>query len=326
MADVARAAGVAPMTVSNCYLAPERVHPETLAKVTAAAKKLGYVRNRLAGGLASGRSHVIGVTVPSLSNSNFVGLIKGLEDRLSNLGYQLMLSVATNQDKEFAAVRTFVERRVDGIVLTGIEHSHATIGMLKAGSIPVVETWSLNGPFIDMGVGFSLYDSARQMVEQMITRGYKKVGFAGLEPRDTTRYKERQRGFRDAMEHAGLSGDLAAFGEESMGFSAGKVTLERLLDQEPEMDAMFCVTDVVAAGVLFECARRNWSVPDRLAVCGYGDYEIASEISPRLTTVRSPSYEMGSMAATLLVDRASGSAQEKSVRDVGYQLVFRESL
>jgi LacI family gluconate utilization system Gnt-I transcriptional repressor len=326
MADVAREAGVAPMTVSNCYRAPAKVRPETFARVAAAAIKLGYVRNLMAGGLASGRSQVVGVTVPSLQNSNFIGTIQGLEDRLSQLGYQLMLTVASNAAKEAAAVHAFVERRVDGIVLTGVEHDPSTVQTLHQAAIPVVETWNLKGPFIDMGVGFSVYDAARQMTQHILACGYRKVGFAGLEPRDTVRFLERQRGFQDALAEAGLRSDLLAYGTESMGFSAGKLALDTLLALEPGLDAMFCVTDVVAAGVLFECVRRRWSVPGRLGIAGYGDYEISSETSPKLTTVRSPVYEMGVAAADMVIDKLANPRLARRVLDIGYRLMLRESL
>ncbi|MDB5826263.1 MAG: transcriptional regulator, LacI family [Variovorax sp.] len=227
--------------------------------------------------------------------------------------------------REHAAVRASVERRVDGIVLTGTQHDEAMVSLLKNAGVPVVETWSLKGPFLDMGVGFSLYDAAHQMAQHILSRGYRKVGFAGLEPRDTLRFLERQTGFQDALRQAGLRHDLLAFGTESMGFSAGKVAMEKLLEIEPGLDAIFCVTDVVAAGVLFECVRRGWSVPGKLGIAGYGDYEIASETSPKISTVRSPAYEMGVAAADLVVDRLTTSVSTSKVLDVGYELMLRES-
>jgi len=326
MSDVAKLAGVAPMTVSNCFRASSRVHPETLAKVTAAAKKLGYVRNMVAGGLASGRSQVIGVLVPSLQNSNFAQTLQGLQDRLHVLDHQLMLAVATTPEREEASVRTFIERRVDGIVLTGVEHDPATIGLLRSSGVPVVETWSLRGPFIDMGVGFSLYDAAREMVALMVERGYRRIGFAGFNPPMADRFHERQRGFQDAMKAAGLRSDLLAYADQSAGFAAGRHALEALLAKEPKLDGLFCATDILAAGAIFECARRRWSVPGRLGIAGYGDYEIASELTPKLTTVSTPGYEMGVAAADMLVEKLAGDAPRERVRDVGYALALRDSV
>lgn len=325
MSDVAKAAGVAPMTVSNCYRAPSKVRPDTLAKVAAAARKLGYVRNLVAGGLASGRSNVVGVLVPSLQNSNFFTMVDGLEDRLSAQGYQMMLSVAKNRASEQSAVRALVERRVDGIVLTGAEHDPGTEAMLRAAQIPIVETWSLKGPFIQMGVGFSLYDAAREITEYLLHKGYRKIGFAGFNPHQSARFHERQRGFQDALAAAGLPSDLLAYSDEARGFSAGTIVLEQLIRKEPGLEAVFCVTDVLAAGVIFECMRRGWKVPDRLAVAGYGDYEIASEMTPAITTVRTPGYEMGVAAAQLLADSLANGIVTSEVVNVGYTLKIRGS-
>lgn len=326
MGDVARLAGVAPMTVSNCYRAPGKVRPDTFAKVEAAARKLGYVRNLVAGGLASGRSQAVGVLVPSLQNSNFIEMVQGLEDRLSSLDHHLMLSVAPTRDKELASVRTFIERQADGIVLTGVEHDAATVDLLRRARVPVVETWrSLHGPLIDMGAGFSLYDAAFDIVTIMIGKGYRRIGFAGLNPPQTERFFERQRGYQDAMRRAGLRDDLLAFSEQPQGFRAGRITLESLLAQEPALDAIFCATDVLAVGALFECMRRGWPVPGRLGIAGYGDYEIASEVTPTLTTVRTRGYDMGVAAANLIVDdHADGAAD--TMLDVGYEVIERNSL
>jgi LacI family gluconate utilization system Gnt-I transcriptional repressor len=252
-------------------------------------------------------------------------MVDGLQDRLAAQGYQMMLSVAKDSAAEESAVRTFIEQRVDGIVLTGIEHTAMTVAMLRAAALPVVETWSLRGPFIQMGVGFSLYDAARELTEYLVRQGYRKIGFGGFEPHHSARFLERQRGYQDAMRAAGLRDDLLAYCNDALGFSGGAVILAQLLSQEPAMDAVFCVTDVLAAGAIFECVRRGWPVPDRLAVAGYGDYEIASEITPAITTVRTPGYEMGGAAANLLTECLARNAMGSEVVNVGYTLKIRES-
>ncbi|ACD14513.1 MULTISPECIES: LacI family DNA-binding transcriptional regulator [Burkholderiaceae] len=321
MQDVATLAGVAPMTVSNCYRVPDKVHPQTLARVLEAAAKLGYTRNRIAGNLASGRSQVVGVLVPSLENSNFIGMIQGLEDRLHQLDHQLMLAVTPTADRELDSIRTFIERRIDGVVLTDVQHSRDTVDLLRNARLPTVETWSLKGPFIDMGVGFSLYDAAFDMTNLMIEAGYRRIGFAGFTPASTERFLERQRGFEDALRRANLRHDVHAYTEQSEGFAGGRITLNALLREEPELDGVFCGTDILAAGMIFECMRRGWRVPGRIGIAGYGNYQIASEITPKLTTVATPGYEMGVAAAEMLVGRLVGAAPAPVIRDVGYRLI-----
>lgn len=160
----------------------------------------------------------------------------------------------------------------------------------------------------------------------MVERGYRRIGFASFNPPMADRFHERQRGFQDAMKAAGLRSDLLAYADQSDGFAAGRIALEALLTKEPKLDGLFCATDVLAAGAIFECARRRWSVPGRLGVAGYGDYEIASELTPKLTTVSTSGYEMGVAAADMLVEKLSGDAPRERVRDVGYALALRDSI
>jgi LacI family gluconate utilization system Gnt-I transcriptional repressor len=325
MSDVARRAGVSPMTVSNAFQQPDKVRPETRERVFAASTELGYVPNLIAGNLASGRSRVIAAIVPSLRNSNFARMIQGLTDQLEKHGYELVLATADTSEREIEAVTTFLGRRVDGVVLTGTEHSQQVRFLLDAAQLPVVETWNLDGPVIDMAVGSCNYQAARQMAEMMIGRGYRYIGFAGYEPRDR-RFRERQRGFQDALNAAGLRRDLLFFGPETLGFSGGRLALDHLLGLEPNLQALFCVTDIFAVGAIFECMRRGWPVPERLAVTGYGDFEIASEVPPGLTTISTRGYAIGSTAAELLVSKAERRAVAEPIRDVGYEMVMRGSI
>jgi LacI family transcriptional regulator, gluconate utilization system Gnt-I transcriptional repressor len=325
MSDVARAAGVSLMTVSNAFQQPKKVRAETRERIFAAAAELGYIPNLIAGNLASGRSRVIAAIVPSLRNSNFARMIQGLTDHLEHRGYELLLAVADTPERQLAAVTTFLGRRVDGLLLTGTEHSPEVRSLLEAARIPVVETWNLDGPFIDMAVGFSNYEAARALTELMISRGYQHIGFAGFEPRDL-RFRERQRAFQDALSAAGLRNDLLFFGPESLGFSGGRAALDHLRQREPRLQAMICVTDIFAVGALFECMRRGWPVPERFALAGYGDYEIAAEVPPGLTTVRTRGYAIGGVAAELLVEKVETGFVAEATHNVGYELVLRGSL
>jgi LacI family gluconate utilization system Gnt-I transcriptional repressor len=195
MSDVARRAGVSLMTVSNAFQQPGKVRPETRARVFDAAAELGYIPNLIAGNLASGRSRVIAAIVPSLRNSNFARMIQGMTDQLEKHGYELLLATADTPEREVKAITTFLGLRVDGLVLTATEHSRDVRSLLEAARLPVVETWNLDGPYIDMAVGFSNYQAARQMGELMIGRGYRHIGFAGYEPRDV-RFRESLPRFR----------------------------------------------------------------------------------------------------------------------------------
>lgn len=133
-------------------------------------------------------------------------------------------------------------------------------------------------------------------------------------------------GFQAAMQEAGLRDDLLFLAPESAGFAGGRLALEVLLRKEPKLQGLYCVTDVVAAGVLFECMRRGWSVPERFSVAGYGDYEIAPEVPPGLTTVKTNGGAIGRTAGELLVRKIETGQVESPVRHVPYEIVIRHSM
>ncbi len=325
MKDVARQAGVSVMTVSRSFSSPNRVNAETRARVLKSAVALDYFPNLVAGNLSSGRSRTVAAVVPSIRNSNFSTFVEGLGDALSAANFHLILAVAPTPARELEVVRALIGRRPEGIALTGTHHRRETVRLLKAARLAVVETWELGGPFVDSAVGFDAYDAARSMTGLLIRKGHRRIGYADFDIRGEKRFSERRRGFQDAMKTAGLRSDLIATVTEASGFAAGRHALEQLFAIEAELQAIFCVTDVVAAGVMFECARRRWSIPQQLAVAGFGDFQISRELAPTLTTIQTRGHDIGRVAGKLLTQRLEGGLYENRIEDVGFELVERES-
>ncbi|MBP7565309.1 MAG: LacI family DNA-binding transcriptional regulator [Burkholderiaceae bacterium] len=326
MADLAAAAGVSPMTVSNCFKHPHKVQVATRKKVLETAAALGYVPNLIASSLASGNSRMIAALVPSLRNSNYARTLKGLGDHLHNRGYELLLAEADDPVREEKVLRGLLGRRPAGIVMTGGEHSQLSIELIRQSGVPVVETWRHAEPSVDMAVGFSLFDAARDIANMMVRKGLRHIGWAGHDEPSSERYVQRQLGFQQAMNDAGLRADLVFLAPESSGFAGGRLAMEALLRQEPRLQGLCCVTDVMAAGALFECMRRGWSVPERFSVAGYGDYEIAAEVPPGLTTVKTNGAEIGRAAAEMLLQKIETGHVESTVRQIPYEIVIRHSL
>lgn len=156
LGDVARLAGVSPITASRALNTPDQVAPDKLARVREAVARTGYVPNRLAGGLASARSRLVAAVVPTIAGPVFMEMVQSLTSALADAGYQLMLGQSGyTESREDALLEAIIGRRPDGIVLTGIMHSPEGRRRLLASGIPVVETWDLTPTPIDMLVGFS---------------------------------------------------------------------------------------------------------------------------------------------------------------------------
>lgn len=332
MSDVAQAAGVSLMTVSRVYKRPSAVSKVTRERVLSEGERLGFVPNLLAGNLASGRSAMIGIVVPSLRNSNNASSIQGMSDCLREASYQFMITnTGYSLDDERSAVEAFIRRRPDGLVLTGTRHSEETHALLRSSGLPVVEVWETEGPIIDMATGFDNYAAGGEIARYLVAKGYARIGYVDYPVQGLRRYEARRQGALDALRAAGLEADLVVAPsvtsdamEELSSYRGGANGLERLLAQG-EIRAVLCASDLLGVGVIFEAQRRGLKVPDDLAVAGFGDFEIAAEVPPGLTTVRTHGYKMGWAAAEMLLARIEGRPVADPIRNVGYTLVPRAS-
>jgi LacI family gluconate utilization system Gnt-I transcriptional repressor len=332
MSDVAQAAGVSLMTVSRVYKNPTTVSDGTRERVLSAGERLGFVPNMLAGNLASGRSSMIGIVVPSLRNSNNASSIQGMADCLRDASYQFMITnTGYSLEDERSAVEAFIRRRPDGLVLTGTRHSDETRAMLRSSGLPVVEVWETEGPIIDMATGFDNYAAGGDIARYLIGRGYDRIGYIDYPVAGLRRYDARRKGALDAFREAGLQIEIIASSslahdatDEISSFRYGSSALGRLLEIGG-VTAALCASDLLAVGVIFEAQRRGLSVPADVAVAGFGDFELAAEVPPGLTTVRTHGYKMGWAAAEMLLARIEGKPVSEPVRNVGYTLVPRAS-
>ncbi|MBB4105962.1 LacI family DNA-binding transcriptional regulator [Allorhizobium borbori] len=327
MSDVARVLGVSPMTVSNSFRNPHLVTDATRQKVIETATKLGYVPNTIAGNLVSGQSKVIAVMTPSIRHSSFADMIDALEQSLAKEGYSLIMSLVETREREVEALRALIGRRVDGVVIAGeLQDATARELVVKSGT-PVVETWHLHENMTDMSAGFSEHDAAADAVRFMIEAGRRRIGMIGYHPSTNRRLIERINGFRTAMNEAGgNSANVVLMDASINGYEAGAKGILQLIDVLPEIDGVFCMTDILAVGAMFESTRLGWPVPGRLAIMGYGDYDIAAQIPPGLTTIHTPGVEIGVESASLLLDRLAQKPGIAHQRRVAYRLVSRGSV
>lgn len=327
LGDVARIAGVSPITASRALNTPDQVAPEKLARVREAVARTGYVPNRLAGGLASARSRLVAAVVPTIAGPVFMEMVQSLTSALADAGYQLMLGQSGYaESREDALLEAIIGRRPDGIVLTGILHSPEGRRRLLASGIPVVETWDLTPTPIDMLVGFSHTEAAAAVARHLHAKGRCRPALLSA---DDERALRRNRGFVDEALRLDLVREAAEIpvlrvpAPTTLG--SGRSGLARLLAEWPEVDAVFCSSDMLALGVLIEAAARGIAVPQQLAVVGFGDLGFAADTQPALSTVRIDGTGIGQRAARFIVDRADGRATGEKVVDLGFRVIERGS-
>ena len=319
--DVARLAGVAPITASRALNAPAKVSAEMLRRVTDAVSQTGYVANRVAGGLASAKSRLIAALVPTIAGPVFLEMIQSLTEALGERGYQMMLGQSGYPGlHEDALLDAIIGRRPDGIVLTGIVRSAAGRKRLLGSGIPIVETWDLSPRPLDMLVGFSHKEVGRAAADFLFSKGYRRLAVVSGDDERATRRREA------------FIARARALGCQSIGLAvvpavttlgSGRRALVALLDSSARIDAVFCSSDLLALGVMTEAQSRGIDIPKQLAVMGFGDLDFAADLNPALTTLRVDGRTIGREAARFVTDRAAGRPIASPVIDVGFSIVER---
>jgi LacI family gluconate utilization system Gnt-I transcriptional repressor len=326
--DVAALAGVAPITASRALNTPKAVSEQILLRVKNAVEQTGYVPNMLAGGLASRKSRLVAAVIPTISGNVFLEMVQSLTSSLAACGYQLMLGQSGYEDsREDQLLETIIGRRPDGVVLTGIMRSAQGRQRLLTSGIPVVETWDLTPNPIDMLVGFSHEKVGEAVARYLHARGKRRV--ATLSANDQ-RAQRRMKAFSDTAVSLGMTapGETAVPGwllTAPTNVGMGRAGVRELLARHPDVDALFCSSDMVALGVLTEAQAQGIDVPGRLAVVGLGDLSFSRDLHPALTTVRIDGARIGATAAKFIVDRSEEREVRDGIVDIGFSIVERDS-
>ena len=303
MADVAREAGVSAMTVSRALKDGGSVTDKTRDKIMRTVKDLGYVLDLSAGALSSKQTGFVSVIIPSLNNSNFSDSAHGISDVLSEDGLQILLGYTDySVEREEQLIETMLKRRPEGIIVTGGVHTPRARKLLESAMSPVIETWDLPENPINHVVGFSNAATIEDMVDRLVARGYRRIAFIeGSSERDT-RGHDRRGGYERAVQTLNLGrSHVVSMGDPPITIEHGGQALVRLLDEWPEVEAVICVSDLSAFGAIMECHRRGLDVPGRLAIAGFGDFEVARYCWPSITTVSVECSEIGRQAGDLML-------------------------
>ncbi|MBD8576677.1 LacI family DNA-binding transcriptional regulator [Pseudomonas syringae] len=323
--DVAKVAGVSPITVSRALSRPELVTERTRQRVMEAVRQTGYVSNMMAGSLASNKSRLVAIFVPTIANSIFADTVQALMDRLTDAGYQTLLGLTGySPEQEEKLLETILGRRPDGIVLTGTLHTEASRLRLAQSGIPVVESWDLTADPLDMLVGFSHEQVGQAVARHLLARDYRRFSVITLaDPRGLRRCNS-------------LIGELANHGVDEVPvqimtppatLKTGRDGLCQLLGQGATPQVVVCSSDTIAQGVLAEAASRGLRVPQDLAVMGFGDLSSAAQVYPALSTVRVDGRMIGEHIAQALLNRFDSvdNVLDPVRIDSGFSIIDRQT-
>ncbi|RWK53816.1 LacI family DNA-binding transcriptional regulator [Mesorhizobium sp.] len=325
IADVARKAGVGAITVSRALREPGRVSEDLRRQIQAAVDELGYLPDPNARALASARAEVFGVLVPSLTNSVFAEVLRGIYDSLSDSSYRIQFGNTHYSGlEEERLLQVFGPQRPAALIVAGIDQTPISRRLLETAGCPVVQVMETGPDPVDMMVGFSHLDGGRVATEHMIEMGYRRIGFIGA--RMDPRSQRRLAGYRAAMEAAGLfDARLVTTTPVPSSVTLGRELFRDALAKMPTLDGIFCNNDDIALGALFECHRASIAVPKTIGITGFNDLDMMEVAFPSVTSVRTPRYEIGRLSVAMALAAIAGKRPQQPVVDLGFELKCRES-
>lgn len=324
LSDIARECGTSLATVSRALSQPSLVQPETLERIRAAARRLGYVPNRKARALVSGQSSTIGVVVPTLNSAIFSVALQEMQRAFSANGYQLLVaSHEYDSAAEAAALAQLVSHGVDGLVVVGAARPQTAWRIIEAAAVPLVQMWEGSDGFDSVVVDNRL---AGQLVgEHLVALGHRHIGVVCGSLRNNDRQRARLEGVRAALAAADVELPAPAVSEQPLVIAAGRSGCAALLELVPRPTAIIGTVDLLAIGAMIEAQGRGIQVPDGLSVVGIDNVDFAAHVSPSLTTVHIPAAEIGAETAARMLSLLDEPETPPQRRQLLIDLVIRHS-
>ena len=321
--DVARKAGVSKSTVSRVLNNSAKISEETRGRVLNAANELNYEPNIIARSLSKNKTFTIGVILEDILNPFFSAVAKGIETALKASGYSMILTSSDfDYENEMKLTRMLIQYKVDGILLTPVNHDGETVSFLKERGIPF---FIMNSRSEDKEVSWidsDNYQGGLMATRHLLSLGHSK--FLCLRHMAIDGSRLRFEGFKAAITEAGLSmSDQIILGDAHSRRDGYELTGRFIDENGPGAmpSAVIAVNDTVAIGVIEALLERDLQIPEHVSVIGYDDINISSLIRVPLTTIYQPKFRMGEIAASQLVDKI-----ERAERGVARQFLIQPKL
>lgn len=306
--DVAAHSGVSIISASRVMRNAPNVSKALREKVEHSAQVVGYRRNRIAGSLRGQTTDLVTVIVPSMSNHVFPNIVDGIDDALQGSQLRLVLGMTKYNDaSEEAILRDMLTWNPAGVILSGLEHSDKTKEMLAHFTGPIVEVMDTDGDAINMAVGTSMVDAGTMIAAHLVAKGYKRIAYVGAWGERPKRSAKRRVAFEAELARLGTPLITSVILEGESSLERGSEGLQQLLARNLNIDAVFFANDDLALGALFYCQSNGIAIPGDIALAGFNGIELCQSITPRLTTVATPRYEIGRMAGELVRKHIEGA-------------------
>ena len=325
--DVAKEADVSVSTVSRVFNDPDKVSPDTRARVREAVEQLNYQPSRVARRLRleKGKASLLGLVIPDIQNPFFADITRGVEDTAREHDYALILSNSDEDpDKQRIAVDTLTTEDVDGVIVPPVSPKDPDVQRLLDSDIAVV---CVDRRMKNIRVDTILSDNrqgAYKAVTHLIKQGHERIGFIGGVPRISTS-SERREGYEAALRDHDVPVDPALIKDGDSRRERGEYLTQELLALDAPPTALFTGNNLTTLGALSALNQSGVSVPDDIALVGYDDVPFAHALNPPPTVIDQPGYEIGQRAAELLLRRLNAPDRAPTLVTLQPHLIVRES-
>ncbi|WP_282128348.1 LacI family DNA-binding transcriptional regulator [Roseobacter litoralis] len=323
---VANAAKVSISTVSRSFNHPGLVNPATRKKIDRAVRKLGYIRNRAAQTMHGIRSGTIGLVLPTIDNTIFAEVIQAFSESVDAHGFTILVaSHGYDLEREYAVLRKFLEHRVDGVALIGLDHSDETYQLINSQAIPAITIWNYDAASRLSCVGADNWQAGRLAAQHLIDLGHREIAVVFPPVAGNDRARARHDGALSVLSlHCS---DLPPSWTRQARYSIadGKDAVINLLSADRRPTAILCGNDVLAVGAIHAARRLNLCVPEDLSVIGIGDFKGSKEMEPALTTISLPARTIGQIAGEQLAQSIIQEDRQIRRTDCAISLAKRDT-
>lgn len=308
--DIAKALDLSPSTVSRALNENKVINSKTRERVLSYAREKGYQSNTFAANLRKNETHTIGVIVPKLDSKFISTCLAGAEKVASEKGYNLLISQSLEKmDQEISRAKTFFRKRVDALMvsLTAETDSVSHFNPFLAKGTPLVFFDRVPPETEAATFVIDNYQAAFQATQHLLQQNCACLMHITLNAQNLV-YKERKAGFADALKQATLSACGQTLYLENLDLESGKHVAQQIMKMKNKPDGIFAANDQTAIGCMLELQRQGIKIPEDIAVVGFNNDPLTEIISPGLTTINYPAFDLGTMAANHLIEHMLGNA------------------
>jgi LacI family transcriptional regulator len=319
--EVASRARVSIATVSRAFNTPDMVRLKTRRRIEEAANELGYIRNRLAGSLHSSFSGTVGLIVPTIDNAIFAEMIDAFASRLRKHDRTLLIAThGYDLSLEVAIVRSLLERRIDGVVMVGLDHEAVPLNMLEQRNVPAIAIWNYREDAALPCIGADNFRAGHDVAQYLVELGHRDIALIFPDTASNDRARDRMNGALSAIRKSGYEITQDRILSCPYDIGEAKRLATRMLRQD-RPSAILCGNDIIAQGVMYAAYALGLDIPSDISIAGIGDFRGSADIEPGLTTIRLPARRIGTLAADRIVDM-SETGQLPQPRNLALDLSF----